>query len=249
MRSVEEHLTKILDLVAAAAAVRAAAAGGDRAADLRGHQRRRSTCPASTTPRWTAMPVARRPASTPSTDNPVTLPVVGESAAGQTQGLRAVARPGGQDHDRVRRCRPVPTRSSRSSGPTAVGPTCRDHASRRSPASTCGRAATTSGPATLLIEEGTMLGPREATILAATGHASGQGAAAPARRRALDRDRAARAGTPSSASTRSTTPTRSRSRRRRARPTRSPTGSASSATTRRSSPTRCPTSWCAPTWS
>ena len=123
----------------------------------------------------------RRPRS-----NPVRLPVVGESAAGPEQGLRAVARPGRQDHDRGAACRPAPTSSCRSSGPTAAGRTSRSCGSR-SPANTSGRAVRTSGPGDLLLEEGTLLGPRQAAILAATGHAQVKARPRPRDRRALDR--------------------------------------------------------------
>ena len=81
-----------------------------------------STCPASTTPPWTATRCGRPTSPAPRADAPVTLPVVGDIAAGNTTALTPRARAVDADHDRRAAARAAPTPSSRSSGPTAGWP-------------------------------------------------------------------------------------------------------------------------------
>ena len=249
MRSVEEHLSKILELVDAASAVRAAAARGAGPADLRGHHVVDRPARASTTRRWTATPCTS-PTSPTATERRRRsgFPVVGESAAGQTKAYALSPGPGGQDHDRC-----ADAGGRRRGRPDRVDRRRSRHASRsrrrRRSASTSGRAATTSGPATGCLRGGRHDRSARGDDPGGDRARPGAGAAATARRRALDRVASCASRARRSASTRSTTPTRSRSRPRRGRPTPSPTGSASSPTTRRSSPTRCRTSSSAPTWS
>ena len=213
MRSVEEHLTKILELVeplppyeqplleALGLPICEDVTSSIDLPELR-QLRDGRLCRAGATT-----------CSTHARTQPVRLPVVGESAAGQTQGVRAHARPGGQDHDRRadagRRRRGRPDRVDRRRPrqrveitPGADARRARASARRRHP-----------GRATRSLEEGTTLGPREAMILAATGH----GRCRHGRDRASSCSRPARSCASRvrrSASTRSTTPTRSRSRPR-----------------------------------
>ena len=99
----------------------------------------------------------------------------------------------------------------------------------------------------LLVERGTVLGPRHLGLLASVGRATV---------RARPRPRVVVISTGSElrepgrawATTRSTTATPTCSPPPPGRPARSPTGSASSPTSPRRSSTRCPTSWSAPTW-
>ena len=65
----------------------------------------------------------------------------------------------------------MPTRSCPTSGPTAASPRSSSRG-RPSRASTCARPARTSSEGDLLIEEGTLLGPRQLGLLASVGRAS-----------------------------------------------------------------------------
>ena len=236
---VDEHLERILDGARAAAALRPAAAGGPRAAGLRG--RRRADGPAGL--RQLRDGRLRRAA-------PTTSPTRRRGPPGAPAGRRRDRRPA---RPAASRCRPgtavrimtgapVPAgadASCRSSGPTAASRRS-DHPGAPSSASTSGPPARTSQTGDLLLEDGhACSGRASSALLAAVGRAAGPVAAASAGRGHVDRLRAARAGHAARPrlDLRRATPTCSPPPR--ARPARSPTASASSPTTRARSPTRC----------
>ena len=193
------------------------------------------------------MRVGATTSSTHVEDDPVRLPVVGESAAGQSKAyalspgqavkiMTGAPMPAGADVGR-------PDRVDRRRSRQRV-----DHAGCRSPASTCGRAARTSGPDELLLVEGTRVGPRQAAILAATGHASVQARPRPRIVVLSTGSELREPGT--SLGFDSIYDSNSFAHRGRGAPGRRHRlpGRHRAPTTRRSSPTRCPTSSCAPTW-
>ena len=149
-------------------------------------------------------------------DAPVHLPVVGEIGAGQAQllalspGTAAKIMTGAPMPDGRRRRRALRVdRPRRRPGPDRLP-------ARAGPARPA-RRARTSSEGDLLLEDGTVLGPRHLGLLASVGRATVRSRPAAARGRDLDRLRAARARDAARATTRSTTATPSCSPPPRAR--------------------------------
>jgi hypothetical protein len=118
---------------------------------------------------------------------PIGLPVVGEVAAGSARATRS--RPGGRPHhDRVRRCRRGPRRSSRSRRPPAAAARCTSTRPSR-PAPTCAtRARTCTRPAAAQCRTPDLAGGHRAA--GGRRRLPGPVPAAAARRRAVERRRA-----------------------------------------------------------
>ena len=130
-----------------------------------------SPCRRSTTRRWTATPCARRTSPGRRTTARSTLPVTADIPAGRTDVPAACARHRPPDHDRAPRCPQEPTRSCRSSTPTAATTGCGcSGLPRRAPRSA--GPARTSPTATVVLPAGTVLGAAQIGVAAAVGAAT-----------------------------------------------------------------------------
>ena len=149
---------------------RPAAAGHARAGLRRGRGRADRRCPASTTPRWTGTPSGWPTSPAPPPSSRSTLPVVGEIGAGQAR-LRALA-PGAAA--KIMTGAPMPA------GADAVVPyewTDRGAAEVRidqapEPGQHIRPAGDDVAEGDLLVEDGTVLGPRQLGLLASVGRAT-----------------------------------------------------------------------------